>query len=76
MNNNINNETKKHGKYYVIKTKALAGTLEWITGQRPYVFKDRDDETKIIYSFLYDDDFKGALDMLYQARNKFRKVSE
>lgn len=77
MENNINKETrKKQGKYYIIKTKTLAGTLEWITGQRPYIFKDRDDETKIIYSFIYNDDFKEALNILYQARNKFRKESE
>lgn len=76
MENNIKETRKKQGKYYIIKTKTLASTLEWITGQRPYIFKDRDDETKIIYSFIYNDDFKEALNILYQARNKFRKESE
>lgn len=69
------NEQKEHGKYYIVKSKNLAGTLQWITGQRPYVFYDRDNkkEKVNIYSFLYDDDIKETLKILHDARRKLYK---
>lgn len=68
-------EQKKHGKYYVVKSSKQAQVLQWITGQRPYVFYDRDNkkEKNEIYSFLYDDDIKEALKILHDARKKLYK---
>lgn len=68
-------EQKEHGKYYIVKSKNLAGTLQWITGQRPYVFYDRDNKTEKveIYSFLYDKDIRRALDILHDAKKELYK---
>lgn len=68
-------EQKEHGKYYVVKSKNLSKILEWITGQRPYVFYDRDNKTEKIkiYSFLYDKDIRRALDILHDARKELYK---
>lgn len=75
-NNNINKEEKDNRKYYVAKSKSLAGSLEWITGQRPYVYKNKNNEYEFVYSFVYDDDLKGALAALHNARKQFRKENE
>ena len=64
---------KTVGKYYVLESKGLASTLEWITGQKPYMFNDRRKEGCFVYSFLYDDTFKEALTSLHILRNKLRK---
>ena len=38
-------------KYCVIRNKALASAIAFITGEKYYTYEDRDDNTKKVYSF-------------------------
>ena len=49
-------------KYYAIKNKYLANGLQWLTGQRYYIFDDFDNKGEKVYSFERTDEFNKAMD--------------
>lgn len=55
MNNNIDNINTK---YYIIKDKDLAVTIETLSGQHPFEFPHNFKAGSSVYSFVNDDKFK------------------
>ena len=57
-------------RYYIIKKQTLAHAINFVTGLRYKVLKDRFDETKEFYSFENNEIFRQALTELNQLQNK------
>lgn len=64
MEKNYSNYTNKEKKYRQIFNRDLAITLQTLTGQKPYVFKDLLHEGKIIWSFINNEEFKEAFNVV------------
>ena len=56
-------------KYFVVRNKAFADALGFITGQRYYVFNCKGDDNKKCYSFV-------RTNKLIYAWNEFLKIRE
>ena len=57
-------------KYYIVKNKALATTLGYILNRKYYTYDSREDASKKVYSFLWDDKFNEALDLVMKLREE------
>lgn len=59
--------------YYVIKKKELAITLNFITGERYYVWDDKENENKKVYSFKNTERFQKAFAEISALKKNFRQ---
>lgn len=57
-------------KYYAIKNKYLADGLQWITGQRYYIFDSFEEENSKVYSFENTEKFMKALNEMNKLKNE------
>ena len=67
------NYSKKENKYQPIFNKEIAMTLQTLTGQKPYIFKDLLHEGRCVWSFVNDEEFREVFSMVmtqYSKRNK------
>lgn len=51
----------KESKFCVIRNKALASAIAFVTGEKYYTYEDRDDNTKKVYSFKRTNKFNYAM---------------
>lgn len=62
-------------KYYIIKDKDMAICLKILTQQCPYIYTDKFDNTRCVWSFQNDSSFKEALEIAHNLiqKNKVRR---
>lgn len=68
MNKDINNK-----KYYIVTNRDMATTLSMLTGQRPYIYPDKFDDTRSVFSFINDCKFKEIFDLVNKLIEENRK---
>lgn len=51
-------------KYYIIKNKDMAITMETLLGRRPYVYPNKFVEGEFVYSFENDEKFRRIFDLV------------
>ena len=56
-------------KYYAIKNKYLANGIQWLTGQRYYIFDDFENNNGKVYSFERTEKFFKALEEMNKLKN-------
>ena len=61
-------------KYYVIRNKALASAIAFITKEPYYTYEDREDNTKKVYSFKRTKKFDLAIDEIDKLVKKINKI--
>ena len=64
----------KEKRYRQIFNRDLAITLQTLTGQKPYVFKDLLHEGRVIWSFVNDEEFLKVFDMVMSQIAKGNKM--
>lgn len=65
---------KNTSKYYIIKNKDIATTIEVLTGQHPFTYPNKFEEGSFVYSFVNDEKFREiydlVMDLLHKNANK------
>lgn len=61
-------------KYYIIRNKALAGAIAFLTKESYYTYNDKYDKTKKIYSFKRTKKFDLAIDEIDKLVKKINKI--
>lgn len=61
-------------KYYIVKDKDIMTTLKVLTRQEPYVYPNKYDKEKFVWSFINDEVFQETLTLVLEtiAKNKNR----
>ena len=62
-------------KYCVIRNKALASAIAFITGEKYYTYEDRDDNTKKVYSFKRTNKFNYAMNKIDELAKEMDKIN-
>ena len=63
----------KQNKYKQIFNKDIAMTLQTLTGQKPYIFKDLLHEGRTIWSFINNEEFREVFNMVMTQYSKIKK---
>lgn len=58
-------------KYYVLDNKYMADAISYLLGRRYYIFNDKYNKDKKIYSFKDDMRFREVLTLVYDTRQKY-----
>ena len=61
----------KNSNYYIIKKKQLAETINFITGERYFVWDDKEDSSKKVYSFKITERFEKAFKEINALKKQF-----
>lgn len=59
-------------KYFIVRNKAFADALGFITGQEYYTFNDKNNKNKKYYSFIRTDKLLYAWDKFLQIREEIK----
>lgn len=57
-------------KYYIAKSKKHAITLSYLSKQEPYVYPNKFELDKQVWSFVWDDNFDKVLKIVEELINK------
>ncbi|WP_303188437.1 hypothetical protein [Clostridium saudiense] len=60
----------QNSKYYIIKDKDIAVTIETLTGQHPYAYENKYEKGKFVYSFINDEKFKEIFKLVMELLHK------
>ena len=60
-------------KYYVVESLTLANALMYITGQKPYIFENREYRNKKVWSFVQDENFMLAIQEVNRLKRELYK---
>lgn len=71
MGNNI-----KESNYYVVKSLDLAKAILFVTGEIYYIYDDREDRTKKIYSFKKSDRLLKAIELIFKVKEELSVLAE
>ena len=63
-------------KYYVMTNKFMADAISYILGESYYIFNDRFNKGKKVYSFKDDTKFREVLTLVSNARNKYNQFNK
>jgi hypothetical protein len=66
MEQQINNNKE----YYITESYSLAKTMSYLLGREFFRFNNKFDETKKVYSFKDDEEFRRVLTLVYKIRHK------
>lgn len=61
---------KEKQEFYVVKSKGLAVTLQYVFGFDYYAYEHHSEPGKKVYSFIKTKEFNDALTLIMSLRNK------